>query len=172
MFRISGNGNKTRRCQLVFSLLGVLATYATVNANEDPRPIAFSRDVAPVFAAYCYECHGPDEQQREASLRLDDVAIATAVLPSGAQAIVPGDRAGSEVMRRLLSQDDDRMPPADSHPALSADEIELIGRWIDAGAQWESHWAFEPLDRRPPPSSDGDDWSENLVDRFIVGTAE
>src|SRR5436190_15613732 len=84
---------------------------------EEPLPsqIEFNRDIRPIFSDTCYKCHGPDKAQRKADLRLDTEAGAFAKLGDGGTAIVPGDLAKSELVRRISSADDDeRMPPADS----------------------------------------------------------
>jgi len=109
--------------------------------------VDFSRDIQPLLARRCIACHGPDT--REAGLRLDDRAAATAALDSGATAIVPGDASASTLVERITSDDPDvRMPP--EGPALSAAEVALVRDWIEAGAQWQAHWAFRPVARPAP----------------------
>jgi hypothetical protein len=112
--------------------------------------VDFSRDIQPLLARRCIACHGPDT--REAGLRLDDRAAATAALESGATAIVPGDATASELLARIMSPDPDvRMPP--EGPALSATEVALVRDWIKAGAEWQAHWAFRPVVRPVPAAA-------------------
>ena len=139
--------------------------------------IRFNRDIRPVLSENCFLCHGPDAEARAADLRLDRVDDATQY------AIIPGDSGGSELMERITSHDPDlRMPPPDSERSLSTEEIARIGRWIDQGARYESHWSFVSprLPELPPPEPHGDGGSrdggitdgsrgtaESPIDRFI-----
>jgi mono/diheme cytochrome c family protein len=125
-------------------------------------PVEFARDVQPLLARRCYACHGPDTQ--EAGLRLDDRTTATAELDSGATAIVPGSIAASEILARITAVDPEiRMPP--EGPRLSADEIATLTAWIEAGAEWQTHWAFRRVERPPVPGGSG---AGNPIDAFIA----
>ena len=116
--------------------------------------VDFRRDVRPILSNHCFKCHGPDEATREAGLRLDTEEGATEDL-GGYQAIVPGDSGASELVARLLSDDEDlRMPPPDSGLELSADQIATLRRWIDTGAAYQPHWAFVPPGRPESVSID------------------
>ncbi|MEQ1891840.1 MAG: c-type cytochrome domain-containing protein, partial [Planctomycetota bacterium] len=97
------------------------------------------REVRGVLAERCFRCHGPDVQKKK--LRLDR---REGVLGERG-AVVAGDLAASELWLRVASDDpDERMPPAEAGPALSADELALVRAWIEGGAPWREHWAFEP----------------------------
>ncbi len=129
------------RCSCVF--VGCLSVSSlSVAPTSAKSSIDFNRDVRPILSDKCYSCHGPDEEHREADLRLD-VAEEAVADRDGTQAILPGDALQSEVWLRITSEDpDELMPPADSHKSLTPEEIELVRRWIDEGAKWQSHWAF------------------------------
>ena len=120
-----------------------------------PERVDFNFDVKPLFADRCYACHGPDENARQVGLRLDLQEAATATrLESGGFAVVGGSLRRSKLWRRISSTDASfRMPPADSHLALSPFEIALIGRWIEQGAEWKPHWAFIPPVRPDVPTA-------------------
>ncbi|MBB73520.1 MAG: hypothetical protein CMJ75_03285 [Planctomycetaceae bacterium] len=136
----------------LLSVWGVLALVRTVPALP-ASPVQFARDVQPLLAEKCLRCHGPDQQARAATLRLDREGDAKRVLPSGQSAVVPGDVSASELLTRVRSRDVDlRMPPPDEGPALDAGQIELLERWIQQGAKWQHHWAFLPLDPGPLPT--------------------
>jgi mono/diheme cytochrome c family protein len=123
--------------------------------------VEFARDVQPLLARRCYACHGPDTQ--EAGLRLDDRTSATAELDSGATAIVPGSVVASEILARITAEDPDiRMPP--EGPRLSADEIATLTAWIEAGAEWQTHWAFRRVEL---PLVPGGSDADNPIDAFI-----
>ncbi len=127
---------------------------AMETSGADP---VFSRDILPLLSDKCLACHGPDDSHREGDLRLDTREGATL------HAIVPGDPAQSELMRRLTSQDpDERMPPPAHHKKLSEEEIQKVNRWIELGAPWGKHWAFEKPIKPEVPSAN------HPIDAFIL----
>lgn len=129
--------------------------------------VRFNADIRSIFVSNCFMCHGPDGVPRKAGLRLDDDSTLFTPLPTGATAVVPGDRTRSALFQRIASADPSHvMPPADSGKSLSAAEIETIGRWIDQGAAWEEHWAFQPLTPVALPDR-ADGWARNAIDQFI-----
>ena len=108
--------------------------------------VRFSRDVLPILSENCFACHGPDESQRKADLRLDT--------HEGALTMLSLEKpAESELLARVLSTDNEVvMPPPASHKKrLTARQVETLRRWIEAGAPWGKHWAFEkPVQVDPP----------------------
>ncbi len=134
--------------------------------------IDYNRDIRPILSDKCYACHGPDEHERQADLRLDVQADAFAARDEGA-AIVPGDKEASLLFQRVATHDANvRMPPDDSGKSLAADEIERLGRWIDEGAPWQGHWAFIRPTRPTPPPVKHADRVANPIDRFILARQE
>jgi hypothetical protein len=114
-------------------------------ASATEPAISFNRDIRPILSSKCFACHGFDAKKREAELRLDTAEGATAE-HDGVRAIVPGDLAKSGLWQRVTSTDDDeRMPPPDSKKTLSHHERDLLKRWIEEGAAYQKHWAFEPI---------------------------
>ena len=113
-----------------------------MQAGETPMgQVSFSRDVLPILSDNCFHCHGPDENHREADLRLDTQAGAMAV-------IEPGNPEQSEFLKRVLASgehEDERMPPTDSNKSLTPPQKNVLRDWIRQGAPWGQHWAFEPL---------------------------
>jgi hypothetical protein len=150
---------------LVVSGPGVLAQGGAVD---------FGRDVRPLLADRCFACHGPDEKTRKAGLRLDLREGATGRLRGGRRAVVPGDAEGSELVRRILHADpDERMPPAEAGKELAEAERALLVRWIEEGAVWEEHWAFQPVVERPlPPPGAHAARERNFIDRFVFARLE
>jgi hypothetical protein len=125
--------------------------------------IDFSREIRPILSENCAFCHGPDEQTREAGLRLDLADGAWSVIEKGAS-------DESELIRRIISDDPDEvMPPPDSNRSLTASQIELLRRWVDQGAAWEQHWSFQPLQAPPVPSVPHRDHApiRNPIDAFV-----
>lgn len=142
-----------------------IATFAAAPAAAE-APVDFARDVRPILSATCFKCHGPDEKERKADLRLD---LQEAAL---AGAFVPGKPAESEALRRMRSTDpDDRMPPPASGKSLTDAQIAIIQKWIEQGAPWSSHWSFAPPQRPEPPRLAGETsagWVRNPIDAFIL----
>ncbi|NOT64006.1 MAG: DUF1549 domain-containing protein, partial [Acidobacteria bacterium] len=125
----------------------------------------FNRDIRPILSNNCFACHGPDEQQRKAKLRLDtkDGAFAKAGV------IVAGDAANSRLYKRITHKDANAvMPPPDSGHKLTEAQINSIKRWIDEGAQWNEHWAFVAPKRPEPPSVSNAAWVKNPIDSFVL----
>ena len=136
-----------------------------VAADEDAR---FNRDIRPILADRCFACHGPDSGTRKADLRLDT--------QEGAHdwVIVPGDAESSEVIARVTSDDPEvRMPPAVSKkPPLTTEQVELLRKWINAGAEYEPHWAYIPPQRPAVPNISGANPARNDIDRFLLANVE
>jgi mono/diheme cytochrome c family protein len=147
------------RALAVAALASSLAGAAVVPGGERVQPVRYGRDIRPVLSDRCFVCHGPDPGERKAELRLD--------LPNNA-AIVAGSLERSELWARVTSAEaDERMPPAASHKkALSPDELALVRRWIESGAEYEEHWAFVPPERPEVPAAA--DWARGELDAFVA----
>ena len=138
-------GSHPRRSRPARAWLSLLVLAVAAPDLAAAEPISFSRQILPILSDACFACHGPDEKGRKGGLRLDTEAGAHGAGDSGDRAIVPRDSAASEVMRRLLTDDpDEAMPPPTSNHKISPEQIALVRRWIDEGATWGKHWAFEP----------------------------
>jgi hypothetical protein len=125
------------------------------------QTVSYNRDIRPIFSDTCFRCHGPDKSARKADMRLDLRDEATKATGTGSIPIVPGDAANSEVIARINANPPDRMPPESTHKTLSATQKDTIRRWITEGAKYESHWAYQPVQRTNPASAG------NPVDYFI-----
>ena len=134
-----------------------------------PEALAFNRDIRPILSEHCFQCHGPDAQQRQGELRLDLYQDALEAGQSGNLAIVPGQASKSEVWARIHSQDPELvMPPPQTGKPLTPGQIERIGKWIDQGAAYQGHWAFIPPTRPSVPLADLADNYPNPIDRFLL----
>ena len=143
---------------------GVAEAYATL-----PERVDFNFHVKPILSDRCYACHGPDAQNRQAGLRLDEPAAAYGKLASGdGFAIVPGKPAKSELVARINSEDPELvMPTPESHLSLSDREIALLTKWVEQGAEYAEHWAFTAPERPEVPEA-GEGWARNPIDRFVA----
>ncbi|MEM9646338.1 MAG: DUF1549 domain-containing protein, partial [Planctomycetota bacterium] len=126
----------------------------------------FTNDVQPILAKRCFACHGPDVA--EGGLRFTDRESAIAEGDSGEITIVPGDASASHLIARVIADDDsdfERMPPEGD--AVTQREVEILRRWIQDGAKWKKHWAFEPLTAPPVPVVEDSRWGMHPVDSFV-----
>lgn len=142
------------------SLLAGAALSVSLRAAEET--LSFNRDIRPILAGNCYDCHGPDEEGRKAELRLDLRAEAETVLG-----------VSGELLARITSDDpDDVMPPPDSHRSLEPGQIEILRQWLAQGSPYERHWAFDPPEKAPIPETGNSDWAKNEIDHFILARLE
>ncbi|MDC0936242.1 PSD1 and planctomycete cytochrome C domain-containing protein [Pirellulales bacterium] len=169
---------KIIRALFTLTILGFCTTAAHAGRPADVGDADLSSGVRSILSNNCFQCHGPDDAERQADLRLDDAGGALVELPSGARAIVPGEPEASELVLRIRASDDDvRMPPPEMGKRLSHREIDLLTEWIRQGAEFPQHWSYRPL-RRPAvpavdsagPNSDGpdSDWPSNQIDHFVL----
>jgi hypothetical protein len=155
------------RASLCCALGCVLAAAPCVAAEQGPARLQFNRDIRPILSDKCFACHGPDGAARKAELRLD-VRFEALDDRDGPAAIVPGKKQDSEIFQRLTAQDpDERMPPVKSGLRLTPREIDLLGRWIDEGAEYEAHWSFIAPVRPVVPQLKDPVGAVNAIDNFI-----
>ena len=138
-----------------FLLLIVVQWSSTQTIADD---IDFNRDIRSILSDKCYFCHGPDQNTREADLRLDSRSGAADVIESG------------ELIDRITSDDPDiRMPPAESKLSLTDQDKQIIQEWIEQGAVYKGHWAFELLpDSVSPPTTNDSTWIRQTLDQFVL----
>ncbi|MFO7825246.1 MAG: PSD1 and planctomycete cytochrome C domain-containing protein [Cyclobacterium sp.] len=140
-------------------------------ALDSGDQVSYNFHVRPILSDNCFACHGPDENKREAGLRLDLAESAFEALKENpdAHAIVPGKPAASEVVKRLESTDEtEMMPPPESNLKLSAEDKEIIKNWIKQGAAYEPHWAFVPPVKSELPEISDPEWAQHELDYFIL----
>jgi hypothetical protein len=126
--------------------------------------IQFSTDIQPILARRCFACHGPDKA--EGGLRLNSPETISVVLESGNRAIVPNDLQASAILERIRSTEEDTRMPPEGKP-LSEIEQQRIARWIEQGANWKQHWAFEPLSNPQVPIRPDGTTANNPIDAFV-----
>ena len=149
----------SKACLQSFSTLLTVLSILPWMEVPAAEPVSFVRDIRPVLSDKCFACHGPDENGREADLRLD---VRDAAIEYGA--IEAGSATDSLMIERILEEDDElRMPPPQSHKVVSAEELKLIKRWIDEGARYETHWSYAPLNFSEHRTAE----DQNQIDRFI-----
>jgi hypothetical protein len=128
--------------RLILFTLAILIV-ATARLQSAATAPGFTDQVRPILSHNCFKCHGPDDKARKSGLRLDMREGATAPAKSGDPAIVPHKPDASELIKRIFSTDTDEvMPPPDTKFVLTAEEKDILKRWIEAGAEYQQHWAF------------------------------
>jgi hypothetical protein len=149
---------------LLWTFLPKASAYNQVN-----KPVDFNRDIRPILSDNCFTCHGPDEKQRMARLRFDTREGAF----EKAGVIIPGDAAKSKLIQRVAAKDPDMlMPPTYSGHKLTDKQIDLLRRWVEEGAKWETHWAYIAPKHSEPPNVKTPSWVRNPIDNFILARLE
>lgn len=150
-------------CLPAVSTLALLTAALLSTPALAQKKLDYNQEVRPILSENCFYCHGPDSKHRQADLRLDDEASAKEY------AIVPGDLDGSEFYQRIISDDADlQMPPHESGKKLKPEEVALLKRWIEEGAEFAPYWAYVKPQRHEVPMVDDDAWSKTDIDRFLL----
>lgn len=139
-------------------------TFAGSPLAGSPTSIEFNRDIRPILSENCFQCHGPDKNKRKGKLRLDvrEDAIEK-------KAIVPNKPEESKLVASIFSKDeDDVMPPPETHKSLTSAQKELLRHWIEGGAEYQPHWAYLRPQRTEPPKTTQPKWVRNPIDAFIL----
>jgi len=149
----------TRQLPLYYAVASLLLGGAA-------QAIDFNRDVRPILSDKCFFCHGFDEHERKADLRLDTAEGAAEVLAAQA-----GKQ--SEFLYRIVTDDeDDLMPPADSHKQLNKGEINILKQWLAEGAVYEEPWAYVSPEKSSIPAVADTKWPINWVDHHVLARLE
>jgi mono/diheme cytochrome c family protein len=143
------------------------------------EPVDFVKSIQPILSKHCWSCHG--EKKQKSGLRLD---VRGEVFKGGelhGAAVIAGKAKESPLIRYVTEADGDRMPP--DGPGLNEEEIGLLVRWVEAGAEWPDgvgaklvdrtdHWSFKPVKRGDPPVTKDDAWPLGAIDRFVLARLE
>lgn len=167
---------KTLRLQELVTLpigiiVGVFFTTPGYVPGAD-QEVSFNYDIRPIMSDTCFLCHGPDETNREADLRLDirNLAIANR---DGSPAIVPGNPDESLLIWMIeAEEEEDRMPPKKHPRHLTEHEKGLFRKWIEQGAKYEKHWSFLSPKILAAPRVKKRSWVRNDIDAFVLKRLE
>lgn len=136
--------------------------------------VNYSTQIKPLLNKKCISCHGGVKKSGGISFLFRDEMVKEG--ESGNMAVVPGRPGKSEMIKRITHADPEMRMPPESAP-LTTDEINLLTRWIEEGANWGEHWAYEPVEKPDLPAypiSSGsstktpDNWGQNEIDRFVI----
>src|SRR5688572_9221763 len=149
-----------------FGTAALLWCLAACASAADQAPVEFNREVRPILADHCFQCHGPDANQRQADLRLD-------VESAEGRSAVTESPDGSELIRRITAADpDERMPPPGKGRKLTKAEVATLQRWTAAGGKWQKHWSLLPVVRPAIPDSKLLLAARGPLDAFILARLE
>lgn len=152
---------------------GLLIVGNLARGDEPRTTIDYNRQIRPILSNYCFKCHGPDEEERQAELRLDVRDAALQPADSGKPAIIPGKPEESSLVRRVFaSKKSQLMPPPESNRTLTDADKQLLRDWVAQGAPYQTHWAFQSPRRPPLPSLNTRGWTRNSIDHFILARLE
>ena len=153
-------------------LVALFALGTPAREASDTETVDFGRQVRPLLSDRCFACHGPDESTRAADLRLDQASSVFA--DRGGYAVVDREHPeASELLVRVLSEHDfERMPPPEERKQLEAEEVDLLRRWVEQGAPWAEHWAFETPTRPPVPTVRNRTAVRDPLDAFVLARLE
>lgn len=164
----------------------VLTTGLKVSAESSgssQEPLTYEQHIRPLLKEHCFACHG-ETGKREGEL---DLRLRRLILAGGESGttLVPGDRSESYLFSQIESG---AMPPGDVQ--LSDEEIDLVGRWIDAGAvtlrpepdeigagyyfteDERSFWAFQPVKAVEVPTVANHERIRTRIDTFLQARME
>ena len=137
---------------LAWFLCSAAFSHVAFGDESPPDAISFNQDIRPILSDNCFFCHGPDENERQADVRLD----------------VPEQVDLDEFLSRITETDPDLvMPPPETNKRLSAEQVELLRRWIDDGAAYQTHWSFAPTETPGVPAVENDRFGDHAIDRFV-----
>ena len=132
----------------------------TVDQAKLPQVIDFNRDIRPILTAHCTSCHGGVRQAGGISFIYEDLAL---------DCVESGDPDNSYLIERVEDEDDEsRMPPAKHGPRLSSHDVALLRLWIEQGAKWGKHWAYELPKSPTAPEVSDQEWAQQPIDRFVL----
>lgn len=188
LFKFKCYPHRSPRIQLLLMAVFLIPVFTAAQQQPD-----YARDIRPILSAKCYSCHSA--QRNMGGIRLDVREGAFQRGDSKEPTIVAGDSAGSQLIRRVTSDDvRNRMPLGAA--ALSAKEIALLEAWVNAGASWPAEpgnvgqvasspkremevtardrefWAFRSLQKVSPPAVNASSWPKTPIDRFILAKLE
>jgi hypothetical protein len=160
-----------------------------VNGTFDAGAIEyFEKQVRPILARRCYECHGPAVEEPKGGLRLTSRANIVRGGDTG-PAIVPNQPEKSLLIDAINYRGDYEMPPKTKLPP---DEIAVLTKWVSLGAPWPKetavaelaakkfdlnqrkaqHWCWQPLADGSPPTVKNNDWARTAIDQFVLAKLE
>jgi mono/diheme cytochrome c family protein len=161
----------TQRIPFVLTTAYILVSLSwsspVLKAADTKKPIDFNRDIRPILSDNCFSCHGPDEHNRKAKLRLDTKEGLFSP-HDGGSIVKPGNLSESEMIQRIISTEKDEvMPPPETNKKLKPEQVELVREWINQGAPFQLHWSFSAPAKPAEPKVENS-WAKSPIDKFLI----
>ncbi len=139
-----------------------------------PENIDFNFHVKPIISDKCFACHGPDEKERAANLRLDtEKGLYQLTEDLSSYVINKESPEKSELLRRIFHDNKSiSMPPPESNLILTDHEKSILEKWVMQGAKWKKHWAYIKPSLPKIPQVKNKDWVSNPIDNFVLKNIE
>ena len=139
-----------------------------------PENIDFNFHVKPIISDKCFACHGPDEKERAANLRLDtEEGLYQLTEDLSSYVINKENPEKSELLRRIFHENKSiSMPPPESNLILTDHEKSILEKWVMQGAEWKKHWAYIKPSLPKIPEVKNKDWVSNPIDNFVLKNIE
>jgi mono/diheme cytochrome c family protein len=163
------NSTHLRAMLCFLGLLLFVGTNRADSAKPTDSKVDFNRDIRPILSKNCFVCHGPDDGNRKAKLRLDVRDEALEPRKGGKPAIAAGHPENSRVVKKISAGE---MPPEETGNKLTPAQIETIRKWIEQGAPYAEHWAFVRPKKSALPQVHDKAWPRNALDYFILSRLE
>ncbi|MEY2751192.1 MAG: hypothetical protein RLZZ550_1163 [Verrucomicrobiota bacterium] len=170
--------------------LALLTAGPFLSAADEPSKEGlefFEKNVRPILAEHCYECHSIEKGSSKGGLILDS---RDGMLKGGDQgpAVVPGNVAKSLLLLAVHYGDPEiAMPPKKKGGKIADAKIAALEKWVKMGApapvgngnkltglteKAKQHWAYQPLKAVTPPEVKNKAWVKGPIDAFILAKLE
>ncbi|MCF2494339.1 DUF1553 domain-containing protein [Dyadobacter chenhuakuii] len=158
-------------------LIIAVSSFFWLSGSLAPSSVDYNTEVKPILNKHCMGCHGGVKKAGDVSFLFEHEMLEPG--KSGKIPVVRGDADASEMIRRILSDDPDEKMPKNGTP-LKEEEIDILKKWINQGAKWETHWSYKKIEKPDVPSLNGfsnlfglfdneeKKWATNEIDHFVL----
>lgn len=158
-------------------LIIAISSFFWLSGSIGSSSVDYNTEVKPILNKHCMGCHGGVKKAGDVSFLFEHEMLEPG--KSGKIPVVRGDADASEMIRRILSDDPDEKMPKNGTP-LKEEEIDILKKWINQGAKWETHWSYKKIEKPDVPSLDGfsnlfglfdnadKKWATNEIDHFVL----
>lgn len=155
-------------------ITGVESSEILISQKNIPETVDFNFHVKPIISDKCFACHGPDEKERAANLRLDtEDGLYQLTEELSSYVVDKKSPKKSEMLNRIFHENPSIvMPPPESNLVLSDYEKEILNKWILQGGKWKKHWSYNKPIKPQIPDVKNKSWINNDIDYFTLKNIE
>jgi hypothetical protein len=156
---------KLTRSMVYLTLLFAVAVLLCPQGAFATEPVDFAHEVLPILQQHCAKCHTNGRYEGAISFDTREALVESGVAEAGAS-------VDSSIIVRVIDEDPETRMPLEA-PPLSAEEVDVLRRWIDGGLAWQEGFTFKqdayepPLKPRRPELPNGSSPDENPIDRIV-----